>query len=358
LKAAHKVEMAVVSESSHHNGLGSHSPPHEAVVLPMRNVEDECHFQRLLALALSSSADVRHRDVWFLHDHKSPPTNSTRVDILAKAGVFVASQPDIPAQGGWPSFGGKDSGDTKPSFLVFASRHSEYDFFWFLEDDALFTGKWSSLFDSPYQSNAVVTEFLDPLTLLDSSSKQDNMIHQDIKSGMLEDKRWERFLELLATKGNSRADIIGHFSISAFPDWWGWKGCKVLGHTCLESNRTQANLQWMAARFSKRYVQALATALSDKTQSRATHGHHEGVAATFCVLSSWCSMEQLQNRGVFQCFNQGRYMDPHRMTLSYLSSGEPPYHVQMSRVYHPVKCEASSTVGAEALQYAGVHRLP
>merc|ERR1719310_1463183 len=47
-------------------------------------------------------------------------------------------------------FHNDSAGFTKQSFVLFANAHPEYDFFWFVEDDTFFTGKWSELFAMPH----------------------------------------------------------------------------------------------------------------------------------------------------------------------------------------------------------------
>merc|ERR1712083_856564 len=67
---------------------------------------------------------------------------------LKNAGVSIAPQPEVPlGRGGWISFGGPTSKLTKPSFLVFARSHPEYDYVWFLEHDVFYTGKYGAYID-------------------------------------------------------------------------------------------------------------------------------------------------------------------------------------------------------------------
>mmetsp|Transcript_70016 Transcript_70016/g.121168 ORF Transcript_70016/g.121168 Transcript_70016/m.121168 type:complete len:391 (-) Transcript_70016:73-1245(-) len=311
----------------------SSSHPREAVVVLSRGLENECAFQWLLALARSSSTDTWHRDVWFLHDKKRP-VNQTQAKMLTNLNVHIDIQADVPSGGGWSSFHNVitfRSGFTKPSFLIFASSHSEYDFFWFIEDDAFFTGRWSDLFAAPYEQE-FEQKFL-PVANPDMSFKGPSI------------------------KGS--ADLVGIFNQE--PMSWPWSKSTFLGHKFGESNSTSLKFLWPVARFSHTYVHALAEALSDGKVS----GHHEAVAGNFCSASPWCTMEHLpvNSDGVWGA-GYGPFQDfkPGFGKLSYVASWhhsfEPGHHFrdsqapQLSSVYHPVKCAFSEDVGAQALAYA------
>jgi len=296
----------------------------EAIVLLMKGMSDECRFQRLMALAMSSSTEKRGRDVWFLHDEKEPPTDKEKVKMLKKAGVFIAPQPKTPDQKSWVSFGDPTSGKTKPSFLAFANSHPEYDNYWLLEDDVFYTGKWGEFFDVPL------------------------------------------------TEGYDNADVIGQFRVkSGRWVWWRhqWAGqnakvnrnlCMLKGKDCehyFEDDKGQVKhdptvarngaLQffWPASRFSRKYVAELSKALSEG----GTEGHHEALVANFCRSEEWCTMQQLPQMGAYKTSGQTRGQS---LTLDALSHNNAPFKLQANHVYHPVKCEDGLQAGTQQLCFS------
>lgn len=303
--------------------LQKNDGPREAIVLLMKAMSDQCRFERLMALALTSSTEKRKRDVYFLHDEKFAPTDQTQLDMLKKAGVFITPQPKAPTENSWMTFGDPSSGPTKPSFLSFAKSHPEYDYFWLIEDDAFYTGKWGEFFDAP----------------------------------LLE--------------GNATADLIGSFRVrSQAWIWWkhSWTGkgletkkkdgmCMIKGKPCLTTDeRGQSNalqFMWPVSRHSKIFVNDLANALSDK--SAPTQGHHEALIANYCRSQSWCTLARLQSEGVY-IPNPNKQNE--KLSLEYLTSSHPPHKLQASHIYHPVKCEASAKTGTQALCYANRGSAP
>jgi len=284
----------------------------EAIVLLMKSMSDECRFQRLMALAKTASTDKRKRDVWFLHDANFAPTDQAQVEQLKKAGVKIAAQPQPPAS--LVHFGDPSSGHTKPSFLEFAKEHPEYDYFWLMEDDVFFTGKWGEFFDMPLE------------------------------------------------KGTSSTDLIGAYRVRSKPwVWWkhSWTGnasqtkrapCLIDGKECLEVNEVgqSVSLQffWPVSRISKKFLTELRATLD----TGKTKGHHEAVVANFCKKSDWCTMSQLPATGAYVA-NQNK--ENTALTLEYVADKYPPHKLQTSHVYHPVKCEAGGAeMGTQALCYA------
>lgn len=270
----------------------------EAVIFVTKWLNSLCLFGRLLALVESASSTHHPRHVWLLHNKSHPPEDAPMTSELLAAGLRTAPQPDAPAA--WDSFaGGFHSGNSKPAFLAFALAHSEYEFFWHLEDDVFYTGRWHVLFDSVWKSR------------------------------------------------NSSADLVSDFR-RADKHWHWFHHCRVLGDPCHSKHRSKLMSLWPAARYSRRFASELADSLST---ANSTYGHHEAVTASFCAASAWCSMVKLQRRGVFETAGWGPFRNKSNQSLEKTSALYPPHHVEMDRVYHPVKCQASATLGDAALQY-------
>lgn len=295
----------------------------EAIVVVTRSLTPP--LAKWLKALEASSGDAR--DVWVLHDASF--NSSSYPDPLQR--VKFAVQPAIPRQPyqrwrSWMSFGYKRSGNSKASFILWAVKHPEYDYFWHLEDDVFFTGKWSYLFDSLSQIHA------------DFVAKSFNMTFrpkEDWNSAMV--------LNRLACRAEVSYPCIAKDDLSAgFP--------RVL---------------WMAARLSRRFANAIADAFN-KRQAR---GHHELVTGVICqhvgctmmLLPQWlqasfepagsgtaiCAGEAYRNQSCCDC------------TLEALSNEVDYKALAPNKLFHPVKSDrllkrGDPFVGDKALYWANL----
>jgi hypothetical protein len=308
--------------------------PREAVVVLSRDLASECKYQWLVALAQSSSTDTWHRDVFFLHDEETPPSNATRLQTLESLGVTVARQPFArTTKGTWWSFAGAvnngqyhndSSGLTKQSFVMFANDHPEYDFFWFVEDDTFFTGKWSELFAVPYSESNNMNASAD---LVGSLYNRQSMAKYDPAFA----KKWTE-------------ETMPSYQSKTF-----------LGYNWGQTKETSLMFWWPVSRYSRNFVQALAASLDDPAKG-ATVGHHEIITANFCVVSPWCTFGLLPDSslGVYTGYGWGPFKGRSKMSLEYLAENDPssPGEIRLHRVYHPVKCDvADNQTGLKQLEY-------
>jgi len=347
---------AIQTPSPHHHHHHYHRPPprREAVVLMTKSVDKKCIIDRVLALAESSHGMKAYRDVWILVDRKSVMKNET-MQKLTEAGVNIGIQPTISEALLQSNFHGATSGFTKPSFLEWVTTKPEYDFVWHVEDDSFYTGKWGELFDVCGNT----TQGENPAEKI-----ADSTVVGDIRLGDLsnqsEDLDRNEFLlrtytQMMNRPFNNSADVVATWVLTPNGRWGGWHECYVFGKNCMRAGgNDRLQLMWPVARFSNRFITELKAAIEAGGDMTATQGHHEGLTGNFCLFSSsWCSMSMLPRVGNVQVSGASRaYFDKTKLSVAYVAGQAPPYEIQTSRLYHPVKCAAGGSIGSEALKYA------
>jgi len=318
-----------------------HAPRREAVVVMLKSVNEKetCKLDRVLALAKSSHGKKTYRDVWILVDKKSVMTNET-MKSLTEAGVNIDIQPTFSETLLQSNFHGVTSGFTKPSFLEWVTTKPEYDFVWHVEDDSFYTGKWGELFDV-CENTTQCENLAGNHKLADSSNQSEDLD----RNGFL----LRTYTQMMNRPFNNSADVVATWALAPSGRWRGWHKCFVFGENCMSVGKDRLQLMWPVARFSNRFITKLKAAI----EAGATRGHHEGLAGNFCLFSSsWCSMSMLPRVGNVQVSGTIRAKKKHTFSLAYVAGQAPPYEIQASRLYHPVKCAAGESIGSEALKYA------
>lgn len=291
-------------EVAEHRGLRR-----EAVCVSLPDADSLCHQQRLLALARSvTSPNGTSRDLWVLHAANWTPNEAGGLwSELREAGLRTDAQPACPDTIPWRTFGSERSGWSKAAFIQFAKDHTEYDYFWAMEADTFYTGRWFTLFNTFVASSA------------------DLLGH------------WHN--EHLKWNSSSPASDILH--------------CSVLGHPCPHRHSRLNRMYWPVLRVSRRFATELASSLS--ADINGSSGHHEILTEPFCDASSWCTARQFPDAivGIFRLAGWGPFKEESMATLAQMrvranSSGLLP----PNRVYHPVKCEVDDNSGEVALDYA------
>ncbi|CAK0808979.1 unnamed protein product, partial [Prorocentrum cordatum] len=343
------------------NEIATASPPRrEAVVLMIKSVDQKCTIDRVLALAVSSRGMKAYRDVWVLVDRDLVIENET-MKKLTEAGVHVDTQPNISKPMRLSRFHGQASGVTKPSFLEWVTSKPEYDFAWHIEDDSFYTGRWGDLFDVCVDSaggmydpsvEGQVTSFL--TAKYKDSSNQSKSKEEESKEEYHNSFLLRAYAEMLNQPFNNSADVVANWVLNHNSHWYNWHSCYIFGKSCMHAGQQSLQFMWPVARFSKRFIIELKAALEAGGGANATRGHHEALTANFCLYSSsWCSMSALPRVGNVKAFASGvKYNNASKMSLAYVAGKAPPYKIQASRLYHPVKCAAGEQAGSEALKYA------
>jgi hypothetical protein len=318
-----------------------------------KSVNEKCTIDRVLALAGSSHGKKTYRDVWILVDRKSVMKNES-LNKLVEAGVNIDIQPTISEALLQSHFHGVTSGFTKPSFLEWVTTKPEYDFVWHVEDDSFYTGKWGELFDAcgnTTNGEIPAEEIADPevvgdLRLRDTSNQSEDL---DRNEFLL-----RTYTQMMNQPFNNSADVVATWVLGPSGRWGGWHECYVFGESCMHAGKDRLQLMWPVARFSNRLITELKAAIEAGGNVTATRGHHEGLTGNFCLFSSsWCSMSMLPRVGNVKVSGASRaYFDKAKLSVAYVAAQEPPYEIQTSRLYHPVKCAAGESIGSEALKYA------
>jgi len=258
----------------------------------------ECRLQRVLALSQISQLKF---DVWILHDEPMGQEIAKQVNDLAASNgrVFVAMTSLIDLDR-YPPFPHSERKDLIWPFVNWLHQ-SKYAFAWYVEDDFVFTGDWSSYFGPAEQ-----------------------------KAG--------------------RADLVAQYRNTDAS--WVWSGsCELRGRKCIENNhiiQTKLALNRMSRRFAARMLHLRAL--------RQLKGRDEALVALICDEWVECTRSPLYFRdGVYQPGHWGPFQSnsySRSYTLRGLASfnsktkrfnfSEYPTNADVPRdsLYHPVKCEA------------------
>ena len=269
-----------------------------AVVLKTRFL-CECRVQRLLAL--SQVSQMLNVDVWVLHDESMGHEVAKQVNDLAASNgrIFVAKTPSIDLDR-YPPFFESERKDLIWPFINWLNQ-SNYDFAWYVEDDFVFTGDWSSYF-GPAEQEA------------------------------------------------GRADLVAKYRNTNAQ--WAWSGsCKLRRQNCLQNNRivqSKLALHRMSRRFAARMLHLRAL--------RQLQGRDEALVALICDEWVECTRSPLYFQGgVYQPGHWGPFQSnssarPYTLRglaafdevtstfnfAKYSTNADVP----RDRLYHPVKCEA------------------
>ena len=255
--------------------------------------------QRLLAL--SQITQTLNVDVWVLLDEPMKQEVAKQVSDLAASNerVFVAKTPSIDLAR-YPPFFESERKDLIWPFINWLHQ-SKYDFAWYVEDDFVFTGNWSSYFDSAEQ-----------------------------EAGRA---------DLVAKYGNTNAQ-------------WAWsESCELRGRKCLQNNhivQTKLALHRMSRRFATRMLHLRALG--------QLQGRDEALVALICDEWVECTRSPLYFQGgVYTPGHWGPFQSnfsARPYTLRGLASFNEARRtfdfskystnagVPRDRLYHPVKCEA------------------
>ena len=322
LRAAHSLSAAT--------GLGA-ATTRECVAIITRDVDehrDPCRFRRLAAL-VGSATGGGARDVFVLHATNGSVRASSAA-ALQRAGP-VTLQPQPAAWGAWRAFGGKITGYSKASFLLWllherSARHCTRA--WQVEDDVFFTGPWWRLFEA---------------------------------------------------HASSRADLVADhqiFSPASAPRGGTTEPC-FLNKTARCVDVAPTVVIWPLLRLSRSLAMEVARTLTPRTGGA---GFHEWLTGAVCRRASpQCVMQQLNQSVV------GRVASGHspgfkfklQQSLEELCScglipqrsgaerkrlnqrtNRTAREYPSDRAYHPVKCEADASLGRKALRFAGIYSLP
>lgn len=308
-------------------GLGA-ATTRECVAIITRHVDedrDPCRFRRLAALVGSASRSGE-RDVFVLHAVNGSVRTSS-ADALRRAGpVTLTLQPAT--RGAWRVFGGKITGYSKASFLLWllhdrSARHCTHA--WQVEDDVFFTGAWWRLFEAHASSRADLVadhKIFSPATAPSGGSTEPCFLNKttrcmDVAPTVV---IWPilRLSRALATEiARTLTPGVGG---SGFHEWLTGAVCRRASTPCVMQK------------------------LNQSVFGRVLSGHSPGLKSKVQQ-----SLEQLCNCGLIpQPTGAERKRLNQRINRTVLEY--PP-----NRVYHPVKCEADALLGSKALRFAGVH---
>jgi len=240
-------------------------------------------------------------DVWVLHDESMGHEVAKQVNDLAASNgrVFVAKTPLIDLDR-YPPFQESERKDLIWPFINWLNQ-SKYAFAWYVEDDFVFTGDWSSYFGAAEQEAG-------------------------------------------------RADLVAKYRETNA--WWSLaESCKLRGRKCLQNNhivQTQLALHRMSRRFAARMLHLRAL--------RQLQGRDEALVAVICDEWVECARSPLYFQGgVYQPGHWGPFQSnfsARPYTLRGLASFNAVTSkfdfskystnadVPRDRLYHPVKCEA------------------
>ena len=311
-----------------HHAFTPNAMPRECIAIITRDVDsakDACRFQRLAAL-IGSAGD--ERDIHILHAvNGSVTAPSVRALRRLRPGLTVTPQPA--ASGSWRLYGGKITGYSKASFLLWLlhdARAASCTHTWQIEDDVFFTGAWRHLF---------------------------------------------------AAHESSSADLIAAHEIFSTPQLGG------TAQPCFINQTTHCEpvvVIWPLLRISRRLAAEVATVLAPSSAGgREGKGFHEWLTGAACRHASWpCAMSN------FNSTIMGRVSSGHSPGLKVKiqqslenvcgcglfaqRSGQPNKHLNARmnrtsetappypprRAFHPVKCDADALLGSKALSFAGI----
>lgn len=283
-------------------------PPREAVLFQVQKLDSLCISQSLMALVKSSSSPQGpKRDVWYVFDPETPPqANGPLMRELLAAGLKVEKCEMYPTNDCWNTFAEPSmAGVSKGCSLNFARRHSEYDRFWFVEEDTFFTGKWHTFFDAQMQNNADIFAKLDT----DALRAKDE---------------WKPTLNV--------------------------RNCVTKGGHCWGRDGMTTRAMWFLLRASRRFL----TELADSTDRNETCAHHE-ISSMFCAMSDWCTLSHIPENlhGYFWPGHYGAFVDGKWATWKrMLEVSDMEEKMTPNLAFHPVKCWADDLRGLIAMAYA------
>ena len=275
--------------------------PAQTAVLMVARQMSGCQYKRLLALAASAGTV----DTWmFLEEVPSTWFNEmySAIPCEYQAGLsvdryFIGKHDDFIRGVDFKLWNGfeRKNGTSKVAFIHFL-LFSPYEYAWYIEDDAFFTGSWSNFFDVfPPNHDAVVHE------------------------------TWAN-----ASK-------------------WYWNiPCRV--NKKPECARFNSLLQWFwfTARFSKKFMHSFV----DLVESETLYGHCEAIAPLACEMTQ-CTRHFLLPYTNPRGFTAGHLTldeQAEQWTLEYTANGT----IMQNYLYHPVKCDADHTLGIRQLEWAGI----
>lgn len=265
----------------------------EPVVVVSRRATN-CVVKRVEALAKS----VQPLETWLLVEDELNFSSENPLSFR------IERQPEVPDS--WRSFGGRRSGLSKPAFVLWAFLKNA-SFAWHVEDDALYTGKWSRLLRNENRADIVATRL--------------------------------KALSASGTTWNKRAATR----------------CRISDSTPCARRGVLLHSSWPVMGISQRLIRSLARGLDDGT----FRGTHEALIAAACSRTlPGCETASLEEEGHVGVVALGgerlkgrRRPKPREFTLDFLLSIENAT-VQPHRLYHPVKCQADESVGSAAKKWS------
>ena len=260
----------------------------EVVLLGWSGVKGECVQKRLEAVVRGSGG----RDVWVIMQGRRPDLSEIEYASQAGARVWLPHMHDLRLESmneAWRTYGG-GFGQIAYYILWYRQFGAQYDYFWCIESDVLFTGPWHVLFDAAHPS----------------------------------------------------ADLVAKTK----------KASKNWNHNRPEKCHIRNNKQctsggvvfWPLARVSSRF----ATFISEELDSGKYRGHGEAIGHELCAAMS-CKIEPLPFVALHELGTFLHAQEPRASSLGCLRKRtDKPLH---NHVYHPVKCGSEPESGAWSLQW-------
>jgi hypothetical protein len=300
------INNATVTKISHSRNDGVEKKVNRTAIVYVTKALDECKAIRLEHLLQTTSPDW---DIWILHNHDRLESNGETSALQSSleyvrrlerqhTNLFHASQMNETI----PDFDSSISGAAKSSFVRWLVEHKEYQYAWNMEDDILFTGKWSQFFDQiQIQAAPAAADFVGP------HIKRNDAWSRFSTPPCYMDKRYISYVD---------------------------KDPKIAANTTTVScgEVLQWSSLWSVVRISNRWAHQLLADL----QSGVLHGHHEAIFQALQKGHADLKYAKLPPdlEGHNEAGSWGRYKDK---TKSSLELYQP---VEANRIYHPLKCEA------------------
>ena len=239
------------SVSVHHRWTGDFSKAtgEQAVVFKTMQVTDKCKVARFLSLVeLTVSLNM---DVWLLHDAGASVAEAVTDVAALNAKVFIQPTPTLDPNIYRPD--GHHAGQSKSPFALWLS-HSNYSHAWYLEDDFVYTGNWTSFFSK-------------------------------------------------ASEQAQKADLVAK-SRSQGSKWLLAASCQFFKKPCLRDNhlvQTLLALFRMSRRFAVHWLKLRAAG--------DVRGHCEAIVAPICDKMVWCVKSVCEPCVMSDMFNPGGVYD-------------------------------------------------